>query len=237
MTELPFQKLLELVNFDQHVHKTRIETKNLHTEIGQLEVQVDKHNEQLQVFKNKWQEAKHEVALKELEMKELDEAEKKASNRLDNLQDPKEYQSIKKEIEYLKTKQHEYEQVLLTAWNGVETAEREYKNKHLSYDEEIKKLQTTLAEKRTQMEEKQKMLNEAESQRVAKIQNIPPEWLEKYERMQSRVPNPVVPAINDSCSACNVRLLAQDIIQLRNRALLQCKNCYRFLYLESAMQG
>lgn len=234
MNELPIQKLIDLVNFDQEVHNLRIEIKNKHQELESLEQLIDKLEEEFQLTKNKLSDAKQEVARKELEMKELDEAEKKANSRLETAQDPKEYQSFKKEIEYLKAKQHDFEKELLAAWNAVEAVDREYKSKHVVYEEEMKKLQATIASIRDQIDEKQKVVTDSEVKRTEMVQGIPEEWLEKYGRMQSRVSNPVVPVINDACGGCFFKVLAQDMARLTKRALLQCKNCYRFLYLESA---
>jgi hypothetical protein len=237
MSNLAFQKLLELVNFDQKVHKTRVEIEGLNEEVESLQKQVDRLNERLQLVKNEWEDARQAVSLKELEMKSLDESEKKAHKKLDSVQDQKEYQSIKKEIEHLKEKQHGFEQILLAAWNTVETAEREYKSKQEVHDAEQKKLEDEIAQKRAKVEELQETVIDSESERTKLVVDIPHEWLETYERMQSRVSNPVVPVVNNACGACNFTISAVDMMQLRNRALLQCKHCYRFLYLESAMQS
>ena len=66
-----------------------------------------------------------------------------------------------------------------------------------------------------------------------KIKGIPEEWLEKYSIMRTRVPNPIVSVKNGSCSACFHALTQQDMLNLQRRKLLQCRDCYRFLYIES----
>jgi uncharacterized coiled-coil DUF342 family protein len=81
MSNLAFQKLLELVNFDQKVHKTRVEIEGLNEEVESLQKQVDRLDEHLQMVKNEWEDARQAVSLKELEMKSLDEAEKKAQKK------------------------------------------------------------------------------------------------------------------------------------------------------------
>ena len=59
---------------------------------------------------------------------------------------------------------------------------------------------------------------------------IPDEWLAKYQRMRNKVQNPIVPVINKSCSACYYSVPPQDMMRLKNRALLYCRSCYRLLY-------
>lgn len=67
--------------------------------------------------------------------------------------------------------------------------------------------------------------------RQSKEQAVPAEWLEKYATMRARVTDPVVPVINGDCSACFYQVSTQDMQQLRHRKLLQCKDCFRLLYL------
>lgn len=90
-------------------------------------------------------------------------------------------------------------------------------------DEHIARLLNELAERHTMRKPLEK--------------GVPEEWLERYAMMRSRVSDPVVPVKDGLCSACFHQILAQDMILLRRNKLLQCKECYRFLYLESGQQG
>ena len=57
-----------------------------------------------------------------------------------------------------------------------------------------------------------------------------------YERMKGRVYDPVVPMSQDSCSVCFYGLTPRDLQMLKQNGLLQCKDCFRLLYLEDAVQ-
>ena len=61
-------------------------------------------------------------------------------------------------------------------------------------------------------------------------EGVPEEWLEKYEVMKGRVPDPAVPIMNGTCSACFYTLSPEDSLSLGRKALLQCKSCFRFIY-------
>ena len=50
--------------------------------------------------------------------------------------------------------------------------------------------------------------------------------------MRERVSDPVVPILQGGCSACFYKTPEQDLILLKRNKLLQCKNCYRFLFFE-----
>jgi predicted nucleic acid-binding Zn-ribbon protein len=74
-------------------------------------------------------------------------------------------------------------------------------------------------------------VQEKDRKRIESI--VPQGWLEKYAIMRTKVTDPVVPVINNSCSACFYDVIGQDLQELRKKKLLQCKECYRFLYLDS----
>lgn len=78
----------------------------------------------------------------------------------------------------------------------------------------------------------QQELISKEQARDDKEKCVPDEWLEKYSMMRMRVADPVVPVLNTSCSACFYTVTEQGMQQLSRNQLLQCKECYRFLYLE-----
>ena len=236
MEQFPFQKFIDLVTLDQQAHQQLREIQTSEQEVQQLQQARQTLTQQLQMIKNQRTAARKEVDAKEFEIKSLDEAEKTTQHKIDTLQNPKEYWALKKEIEHLKTKQHNFEQDLLAAWHAAEIAERELKTKQAIYDTKVQELQLSMDTKRKTIEERKTTIKTLTEQRQEKMQGIPEEWLEKYARMQTRIANPVVPVINDSCSACFYKVSAQDLISLRRRALLQCKQCYRFLYLESAMR-
>ncbi len=90
-----------------------------------------------------------------------------------------------------------------------------------------------MAKAHVQHEELTKTIKDRLQERAALEKNVPAEWLEKYASMRSRVPDPVVPVINGHCSACVYKVSDQDMLMLSRNKLLQCKDCYRFLYLPS----
>lgn len=72
-------------------------------------------------------------------------------------------------------------------------------------------------------------------QRRQKEGLVPAEWLEKYEMMRSRVADPVVQVTQDSCGACYQLLTSQDLVRAKRGALIQCRKCFRLLYLPEIM--
>jgi predicted nucleic acid-binding Zn-ribbon protein len=230
MSETPFQAFIDLIQFDQASLSIEQAIKALQQEIETLKKQEIESNHKFDEVKQKVHDARKEVDELELEMKELDQAEKNKKERLETATDYKQYQSFKNEIEALKRKQHEYEEVLLNAWNRLENAQKEFEIIKKDHANKIDMLSKEIEKKMQVISGLQTDINERSEQRIIKEKIVPQEWLEKYAMMRSKVSNPVVPVINGSCSACFYKVTEQDLIQLRRRKLLQCKGCYRFLY-------
>lgn len=237
MNELPLVRLIELVAFDQQVLAQEREVQQSDALLKDIEIKLKQLHEELDNTKNAWLKARRMVDEKELEMKALDDREKEAQRKLDVLQNPKEYAPLKKEIDQLKEQQHAFEQILIQTWQEAEAAERAYKSQQGTHEQKIQELNAELATKQKEREEKISQIAEFKKTRHEKEQGLPVEWLEKYAMMQSRVPNPVVPVINGTCSGCFYVVSPQDIMALRRRKLLQCKECYRFLYLEEMLKA
>jgi predicted nucleic acid-binding Zn-ribbon protein len=63
---------------------------------------------------------------------------------------------------------------------------------------------------------------------------VPSELRENYLNLRSRITNPVVALQGQSCSGCCIELLAQDMHSLSTRTVIQCRGCYRFLFIPDA---
>jgi len=236
MNEYPLQSFIDLVAFDQGTLALEDEIQQIQKDIEMLERKQAELTQALEHEKAVMHNARKEVDSAELEMKELEQQEQEEKKRLDMTSNQKEYQAIQKEIAALKKKQHDYEETLLFAWNTFESAKKAYEEHHVQYEQKIAELNTSVEEKKSKKETLQKDLDIRYSQREQKTKTIPPEWLEKYILMRSRVEDPVVPVVSGSCSACFYHLPPQDFLELRRRKMLQCKGCYRFLYVEQAQQ-
>jgi len=233
MNEVPLQSFIDLINFDQGIHTIQEKVEQIAHETELLQQEEACLTQQLKSVRQRTAELRKEVDIKERAMKELDQSEAEKKSKLELVGGYKEYQSIKAEISSLKQAQHDYEEVLIAAWNTAENAEKEYEEQKNLYDQQVKKIYELIEEKNKTKVELESQLQERSQQRLEKEKLVPAEWLEKYVIMRNHVHNPVVPVMNNSCSACFYLITEQDLNLLRRRKLLQCKDCYRFLYLPS----
>ena len=234
MNETPFEQFIALVQVDQNINTLR-ETITSLTNQNQQTENVDKsNNENLEKIKTKLHDIRKEVDSKELEMKILDDQEADKKKRLDQVANHKEYQSIKNEIDQLKKAQHALEDTLVKAWNSLETVKKEHELAITVFEQQHQGLFDKISQNDNKIAEITQQIELLLKDRLEKEKTVPAEWLEKYAIMRTKITNPVVPVIDGNCSACFYKVSAQDTQLLKRRKLVQCKDCFRLLYLPEA---
>ncbi len=234
MTQTPFEQFIMLVQVDQKINSLNATIASLTKENAQIVLQDAANKQALDVMKNKFHDIRKEVDAKELEMKTLDQQEADKKKRLENVANHKEYQSIKSEIDKIKKAQHDLEQVLVDAWNQAELAKKELEGAVKNYEQQEQTANQNKEKNNQHIEQINGEIATLMADRVQKEKGIPEEWLQKYAVMRSRVTDPVVPVVDGSCSACFYKVSAQDMQALKHRKLMQCKDCFRLLYLPEA---
>jgi len=230
MEKSSFDLFIDLITFDQSLNQVGKKIEVLRTEITDLTKQVNFLKADQETAQTRVRQLRKNVDEKEREMKDLDEQEKSTRGRLSAVVNQKEYKAFKDESHSLKKKQHDYEGTLLEVWGSFEGAQKEFERKELEFTQKIEELQNLLQERQTQVAECETQLNGAAAERAKKEQEVPKEWIEKYDRMKYSVKNPVVPVESSSCSACFYCLSQEDTILIKHNKLTQCKGCYRLLY-------
>jgi predicted nucleic acid-binding Zn-ribbon protein len=229
--ESAFNKFLDLIQLDQHIETLNRDSKKVEQEMALVTAQEHAATLQLNEAKKTVHDAQKKVDEHELEMKSLDTQEQEKKRRLEFISNHKEYQSLKSEIDLLKKKQSDLEDTLIHAWHLLEGAKTAYEAQHHTVQELVTQAQTQLREKQQALDELIRKHHEQELIRKEKEEGIPSEWLDKYIMMRARVSDPVVPVVRGSCSACFYKVTEQDLVLLRRNKLIQCKDCYRFLYM------
>jgi len=233
MNEYPLQLFINLVSFDQDAYALEDKIEASKKEIEQLKEKEQELFDTLFRFEKNMLELRKEVDRAELDMKDLEQKEVEEKKRLDQVKNQKEFQAISQEIKQLKKAQHDYEETLLVAWNRFETSKKEYELQKKTIEEQTDGIKTTIEVKEKELGELVKDLDERRRDRNEKTKNIPEEWMEKYILMRSRVSDPVVSVVGGNCTSCFYNLPPQDFLELRRNKLIQCKGCYRFLYIPS----
>ncbi len=235
MNSNPFQAFIDLISLDQDIRKIHQDISLLQKETETYLAQKQTVVERLEQFKQHVHDLRKAVDAQELEMKDLDQQEKKQRERLDAVKKVKEHQSLKKEIERFKRAQHDAESNLMNIWNKLEIAQKELEGQQETYKTKTDELLKLIHDKKEMIAALQKQLEEKNKERPTKESGIPQDWLDKYTHMRMQVINPVVPVELGGCSACFYTIPDQELLRLKRRALVQCKGCFRLLYAQEAM--
>jgi predicted nucleic acid-binding Zn-ribbon protein len=236
MSNHPFVQFINLVNLDKAIHALDLQKKTVENRAINLDKTFQEIKHILSDAEKRVYESKHHVSIQEFQMQALDQQEKEKKQKLALVSDYRECQALKADVEAIQRLQVEQEEQVLTAWNMFENAQTEIKKYRDDYSQ---LLNTAEQDKKTIEKERAQIDNELRTlqlQRVTASVGIPHEWLEKYEMMGKAVENPVVPIQQGSCGGCFQQLVMQDITRARRSALLQCKKCFRLLYLPEAME-
>lgn len=236
MTETPFEQFIALVQVDQKINALNAQIAAHRQKIADLQKESQSIAQAHEKVQERYEQIRKEVDAKELEMKILDQQESEKKIKLDNVSNHKEYQSLKAEIDQLRQSQHNLEESLIAIWNQLENAKKEGDASTVSLQEHEVKIKQQIEQHENQIKEISVQVEQLMQDRVAKDQKLPEEWLQKYAIMRAKVSDPVVPVLNGNCSACFYNVSAQDMQELRRRKLVQCKDCYRLLYLQEAQQ-
>lgn len=231
-----FDAFIDLVHFDQEIQKVSYEINNKLRELEAQKEQKEKLENDKNAFLSAVHSAQKEVHVQELEMKKLDSRETDLKKKLDDLANIKQYTAIKKELDLLRHEQLKQEDTLVATWNQLEVAQRNVSQKNDLIQADINKIDTNMMHLSEELEQLKSKLEDDKKARPEKTKLINEEWLERYEAMHGRVDNPVVEVVQGGCGGCFYPVPDQDLLRLRNRALLQCRSCYRFLYDPKAMQ-
>jgi len=232
MNKDAFQALIDLVNFDQKTVSFKKDIKKIKDDIGAFEKELISLETDMQEAREILHDTQKEVDMGELQMKEYDQKAKEEKIKLDKVTNQKEYVAILKEIEHLEQKQHDAEEPLLLAWNRLEQVKQEFKKKEEAFDKKKSEVNQQLEEKNKKIQDVEKQLEEHTACRDEKVSKVPQEWLEKYNILGARVSDPVVAVESGSCGACFYDVTPQKIIEMKKGKLVQCKGCYRFLYVK-----
>ncbi len=231
MSERPFHVLVDLVHFDQRIHAIEKQIETLDQEIIDLNSQEKTVKNNVVAAKDQVHVLLKEVDTQELEMKVLDQQEREKKHLLETITNYKEYESVKTEIESIQQSQLQQEQIVLDVWNRLESAQRESEKAEKESHEMFEKIHHEIEENQQKIETLRAELASLTEQRPEKEKLVPEEWREKYSLMRARVSDPVVPILQNSCSACFSIVTDQDVICSKRGALIQCKGCYRLLYM------
>ncbi len=194
-----------------------------------------------QEYKNKITDLKKEKGVKEVELKEAESEKAKFEKELIQAKAEKQVKALEKEINFLKKKISEIEDVLLELTEKeenmnleIEKIEEEMKDQ-LKIKDSILREYDEIEDIKKEMEKIEDKLNTLSSSFPKKVRSAFYSIIEKYPL------NPFSRLIeNNACENCGVKIAPAVAIKIKkqydNQSLTEvilCPNCQRLLYIEA----
>ncbi len=231
-----WQQLISLVNLDQQCQAIK-------KSIDGVTLEIDTHRNEIRVFETEITQYSAKVlaeqkAVRDIEhgLKELAARQSQVKNTLENSRTHKEIQSAERELASLSLRYAQLEDGLIRAWHELEGTQKKLTDITAAHEKLISNEEqaiTALQEKIKELEMQNTALEDAQEE---KIRLLPAEWQTRYRQLKGKVANPIVPLLHQSCSVCYYHVLPQDFARIKRNAVVQCQNCYRYLYYDKATE-
>ena len=230
--EEKLQHLYEFQRIDTEIDKIKTLRGELPLEVQDLEDEIAGLETRLENLKNELDEADTNIATKRQEIVKSEELIKKYTEQLNNVRNNREYDALKKEVEFqeLEIELHnkrirEAQKVKTEKELTLEISQKQYQEKKIDLDAKKAELNDIIAE--THKDEE--MLTQ-KSEELA--QNIEERLLTAYRKIRSNARNglAVVTVDRDACGGCFNKIPPQRQLDIRSRKkIIVCEYCGRIL--------
>lgn len=227
-------QLKKLVTIDNEIRRLMEKIERATTLINEDSLAIAGVQKQLKELNDAYLRARKDVDLQELESKVLRDREVACRAALDQVKSQKEYAPMMRELEGITRERSAHDDLIIKVWHHLELAEKRLASEKIIIEERIKTLNEEKATKEAELAQLTAQLDAHEQERQTAAVGVPEEWLTKYLRMRLRVADPIVHVNGTCCSVCYYMIAHQEMTRLKAGALLICRNCYRFLYLDLA---
>lgn len=236
MGKVLWESLKKLVAYDKDIINAEQEIGATQKQLATTQKQIEQFKKQLEDNKQRYLHSQKNIDFYELQAKTLEEKEAHTRDQIDNIKHQKEYNALEKELSALTSQRKELDDLLLNSYHQMDLDKTKVAKDKELFEQKIEQATqdiVTTQEKLKTLEAKIQNIKD-ERKNIAEI--IPADWLSRYERMRHSVTDPIVPVLNECCSACFYAILYQDMVKLKKAGLLPCRSCYRFLYYDEEEQ-
>lgn len=168
---------------------------------------------------------------RELVLKAEKDRMARVKGRLGDVKTSREYQAVLQEIASAKHAITDQEEAQLQEMQELETMESEIAGLRGELQTLGERLRTAEQELARVLGETDAAVAECKGQESSILKSLPREAVDRYRLIRSRRGGlAVVPAKNEACTACFMRLPPQMYIEVMRRTkVIQCPNCHRIL--------
>lgn len=232
MDSSALRKLLKLQEADMKLKdmETRLET--LPKEMNNLIAQRDKIAAGTAAAVTAVKKIKLRIQQDEDLITELESASEKLRQQSAMVKKNNEYQAMLNAIELNKQKISEAEERILAAADELAEAKRAGSKIKLANDAEIKNLRVEFEELFNFSKVLKEEIAKHKAARPELVRDIPPVLLSAYDSLRNNRDGapPLVPADNEICGHCRLRITPQTAVAIKRGEIAHCDNCQFLLY-------
>jgi len=228
----PISKLIEIQRLDNLIADAESRLAGVPDYLAEAQKDLAEAQEEFDVFNSKYSKdlaEKNEIETKYEENKALLE---KAQKKLPEVKNNKEYEAVLKEMDVLKKNVNEAEEKLVVLTESVD----KFKSENDAVIKKLEDAKKACEEAKAKMDEENSELTSelAENKEARKeaIVGVKKSLLAKYDRVRNARNNLAVVRIEDeTCTGCYIKVPPQLYVEVvKDKEMLQCPNCQRFLY-------
>jgi len=227
------EKLLALQDRDQRLRTLRLELQSIPLEIASKQKLVEDAASRLQTARSRSMAIEVEKKALEVEIAAKRDQISRYKNQQLQTRKNEEYSALSHEIaaaERAISAIEDKELVLMEEAEGLTpqlaAADKAHAEDKAKYDSQI----TTIREKEGNLKSR---IDEMTAGRVALLEGIDEDLIERYERLfETKNARVVVPVEHDVCTGCHMKVTAQTSLALRSdKSIVSCPQCGRLLHL------
>lgn len=230
-TRFIWDELKKLVALDDQINTTKKEMATAQDEYAQKTTYITKRAAQADSLKSRAKEMHKEIDCLTLNVTEAQAEFERKNAMLGTLTHAKEYNALETELAGLERRITGMQKKIVTLRDQHDTAELEYADMADALVADEAKVADIKAHTNEIVGKCASRIAELELLWKEQFAKVPPALSATYAQLRARVPNPVVPVVSSSCSACFEGLLHQDSTALTEKTVIRCRSCYRFLFL------
>ncbi len=234
MNSSEFSKLIELVKLDKELYQSFTEKTDLTSRLEDIEIEIENIQKDIESIHKELTDLNKLVYSLEKDLKALDDQEIKKNKQINQASTTREYYSLTHELEDLTKQKDDIENKLFNLLNQIQKLEITYQDailqaklKKENLTKDIYSFQLRLSD----LDKQIVLINNNKEKLESQLISIVPEFLEQYKLMKQVVINPIVKLKDSHCSACFNQLTLHEISMIKDKNLVKCQNCYRFVYL------
>jgi predicted nucleic acid-binding Zn-ribbon protein len=157
---------------------------------------------------------------------------RKSQEKLENVKNNKEYQSILKEMDDIKFKNSQIEDKMIECLNNIEEAENKIGSIRIEYSRISEKNKNEKEDIYKQIEQREKRLEELQKEWESISQSTESDLMNHYIELKGKIKGSVIASVKDAvCDGCHMNIPPQMYNELqRFDSLKYCPFCHRIIY-------